>query len=236
MTFLRLLLVETDAVRSQRIADALSVAKFNVLPVSSLDEAQEALGIQQFDIVLVSSRQRCAEQAQELSPLLKQLSQPTPLFVYGPCEARWCSAAISPDVPESVLGAEIIRLQQAAAKNQEYLDSNLTMFDLLAFQNQMGDDPELMEEIIGIFFAESVEQLQELRSAVAAGEYHRASRLAHSLKGSLGALHAYRAQHWAQALELAAGKNDSTGSERCLAALEQTISALTPQLQSVLTR
>ncbi len=236
MTSSRLLLVETDAARSKRIAEALSAANFDHLPVANLAEAREALGIQQFDVVLVSSEQNCAEQAQELQPFLKQLPQSTLLLVYGKCEPKRCDAVIAPELPDSALGREIIRLQQAAAKNQDNIDSNLTMFDLLAFQSQMGDDPELMEEIIGIFFEESVEQLRQLRDAVAQRDYNHASRLAHSLKGSLGALHAYRARHWAEALEAATGKNDSNGSERYLSALEQTISALTPQLQSLFVR
>src|SRR6185437_13261128 len=105
--------------------------------------------------------------------------------------------------------------KQAAARGDDAA-SRLPIFDLPGFRQQMGDDPDLMREIVGIFFEESAGQMRELSETMSRGEIGRASRLAHSLKGSLGSLHAARARHWAQTLEAAAAAGDSGRSQAAL--------------------
>jgi HPt (histidine-containing phosphotransfer) domain-containing protein len=65
-------------------------------------------------------------------------------------------------------------------------------------------------------------------------EFQPASRVAHSLKGSLGSLHAPRARHWAQTLELAAASGDGERYRQSFSALEQSLSDLEPKLQDLL--
>jgi HPt (histidine-containing phosphotransfer) domain-containing protein len=136
-------------------------------------------------------------------------------------------------VSEESLPGEVVRLHRAGAVDEETA-SQLNLFDLLAFRQQLGEDDDLMREIIAIFFEESGHQLADLRNALNSGEYRSASRIAHSLKGSLGNMHSDRARHWAQALETAALANDADASAKCLAALEQSISALTPTLEKLI--
>jgi HPt (histidine-containing phosphotransfer) domain-containing protein len=58
--------------------------------------------------------------------------------------------------------------------------------------------------------------------------------LAHSLKGSLGSLHAARARHWAQMLESAAAAGDMERSRTAFAALRDAIDEVAPDLRKVL--
>ena len=98
----------------------------------------------------------------------------------------------------------------------------------------MGGDTDLMREIVGIYFEESAGQMRDLAEALDRGENTRASRLAHSLKGSLGSLHAARARHWAQTLESAAAAGEAERSRSAFAALRDAVEELAPDLRKVL--
>ncbi|MFZ0592262.1 MAG: Hpt domain-containing protein [Bryobacteraceae bacterium] len=234
MSSSRLLLVEEDQPRAAAISSVLSPAELEAFHAASLADAKEALSLRQFEVVLVSTVRNPSEIAGQLSPLAKRLSPSTIVLVYGECQQGVCDGTLPSSLPPAGLAREIKRFQQLAALDQDQIAVQLTMFDLLAFRQQMGDDPDLMSEIVKIFFEESSGQLQDLRQAISSGEFNRASRLAHSLKGSLGSLHAAQARHWAQALEVAAVACDGSRCEQCLVALERSISALQPRLQELL--
>jgi HPt (histidine-containing phosphotransfer) domain-containing protein len=230
----RLLLVEEDPARATTISSALAPAEFECFHAGSLADAKEALSLQQFDVILVSTLRNASGIVSQLSPLAKRFSPPALVLVYGECQQGICDGALPASLPPASLAREINRFCQLAALDQDCIAARLTMFDLLAFRQQMGEDTDLMSEIINIFFEESVGQLQELRQALSTQEFNRASRVAHSLKGSLGSLHAAQAKHWAQALEAASAACDGNRCEYCLVALEKSISALQPQLQQLL--
>ena len=233
MSSSRVLLVEEDAARAQRISAALQTNGSRVLHAGSFAEAREALSIEQFDLMLISSDQ-AAVLARELSPIAKRLSPPVLLAVYGECETKLCDAVISASLPPSELPGEIDRIRKLRPTDQDRAASELPEFDRDAFHEQMAGDSDLMKEIIAIFFDESASQLKSLENALQSQEFPKASRLAHSLKGSLGSLHAAQARYWAQALEAAAASGDSSRCGRYLSALEDSISALQPRLKELL--
>ncbi len=129
--------------------------------------------------------------------------------------------------------AAIVRLHRFRQKAGSDAPSRLTAFDPPAFRRQMGEDEELMHEIISLFFTESAGQLKDIRNALSVGDYQRASRLAHSLKGSLGSLHALQGRHWAHRLEMSAADCDDDLCRHSLSALEKAISELEPMLRSI---
>lgn len=234
MSSSRLLLVEEDTGRAASIFSVLSTAEFETFRAASAGEAKEALSLRQFEVVLVSTLQDPSEIAGQIAPAAKRLSPAPLVLVYGDCQQGLCDETLPSSLPLASLAGEVNRFRQRAALDRDGIAAHLTTFDLLAFQQQMGEDHDLMTEIINIFFEESVAQLQDLRKALSTHEFNRASRLAHSLKGSLGSLHAAQARHWAQALESAAADCDENRCEHCLGALEASISALQPQLQELL--
>jgi HPt (histidine-containing phosphotransfer) domain-containing protein len=230
----KVLLVEDDPARAQRIGDALARCTIESFHTTGADEAEEALGIRQFDVVLLSSLAKPSEALRRLQAATRELCPSAKFFVWGACEAGLCDGVLPEHISESQLGSELSAAQKRAAANSDDAASRLPIFDLPGFRQQMGDDPDLMREIIGIFFDESAGQMRELSETMARGEIGRASRLAHSLKGSLGSLHAARARHWAQMLESAAAGGDSNGSKAALLSLSEAIDELMPNLREVL--
>jgi HPt (histidine-containing phosphotransfer) domain-containing protein len=229
----RLLLVEEDSARADRIVQILSAADYDVLCAADTESAKEALGLRQFDLVLISSREGMPAAA-ELETVTGRLSSPAVVLAYGSSGETSGKRIIPASVTESDLPAAIAQARKLASIDRDDAASQLPVFELASFRQQMADDTDLMKEIIGIFFEESAEQLGDIRNALDGGEYGRAARLAHSLKGSLGSLHAPRARYWAQALEASAVAGDLDSSKRNLGVLEQSISGLNPELRRVL--
>jgi HPt (histidine-containing phosphotransfer) domain-containing protein len=228
----RVLLIEDAAGRAERIMGALSTSGLESFRTKDAAEALEALAVRQFDLILISSERSAASVAGEFGPMARKLCPSAAILIYGDYEPGAGDGVIPASVPESDLGQALIRFRkEGGGEIREETPSQIALFDLPSFRQQMGNDDELMKEVIGIFFEESVQQLDEMRRALESRDYIPLSRVAHSLKGSLGSLHADRARHWAQALETAAVSNDQGRSERCLRLLMQTVEDLTPTLQ-----
>src|SRR6185312_6706788 len=234
MSSSRFLLVEKDTARAESISACLQRNDSLVLRAGSLAEAKEALSIEQFDLILISSAAEAAGIARELSPIAKGLPSPVPVVVYGECEKSLCDAVVSAFLSPGELPRELDRIYKSRPGDPGRAASQLPEFDRDAFHEQMAGDSDLMKEIIAIFFEESASQLKSLENALQFQEFPKASRLAHSLKGSLGSLHAAQARYWAQALETAAASGDSSRCGKYLSALEESISSLQPRLREVL--
>jgi HPt (histidine-containing phosphotransfer) domain-containing protein len=99
------------------------------------------------------------------------------------------------------------------------------------FEEQVGGDRELMVEIIDLFFEEGQRQVAEMRLTLASGDFTQLSRLAHTIKGSLGSLRATRARWRAHELESAAGGQDPTRCSQSFSAFERDLNELEPELR-----
>jgi HPt (histidine-containing phosphotransfer) domain-containing protein/CheY-like chemotaxis protein len=230
----KVLLVEDDPARAQRVGSALARCGIESFHTTGADETEEALGIRQFDVILLSSLAKPPEVLRRLQTATRRLCPSAKFIVWGACEAGLCDGILPEHISEADLASELSAAQNRAVANGDDAGSRLPVFDLPGFRQQMGDDPDLMREIVGIFFEESAGQMRELNETLARGEIVRASRLAHSLKGSLGSLHAARARHWAQTLETAAAAGDANRSHAALMALSEAIDELIPDLREVL--
>jgi HPt (histidine-containing phosphotransfer) domain-containing protein len=233
-------LVEEDPIRAERLLDCLRGAGLDVLGVSGEQEAKEALCLRQFHAVLISSPNSPAAMAQVLRPATRQTNPPALLLAFEqagrPIPSGLCDGLFAPDTPDGDLAGEISQAIAKAQTERSGISMHLPDFNLAAFREQMGEDPELMSEIVGLFFEESVTQLRELSQCLNSNEYNGASRIAHSLKGALGSIHAERARHWAAALESATAAGDHERSRQCLISLEKTLAILQPELRPLLLR
>ncbi len=248
MDTLRVLLVDSDSEQSQRIASLLSEGNHTVLPAGGLEEASEALFVQRFDAVLLGSPVR-ADELSEFKATLRKLekAQPAPVkipvlsFSSEAFDVSRLSRSSDPEIdgylPEHFQAAALTdavnRLSLAVAHSTERtkLDApDLPVFEPEQFQAQVCHDSELLVEIIDLFLTESVDQIAEMRQAVASADYERLCRLAHTLKGSLGSLHAAMARSHAQDLETAAKEREEQVCRFSLAALEQDLDTLKPRL------
>jgi signal transduction histidine kinase/DNA-binding response OmpR family regulator len=95
---------------------------------------------------------------------------------------------------------------------------------------RVGDDAELLAEIAGLFLDECPKQMAELRAAVARGDCPVVQRLAHTIRGSVGAFGARAACEAAQRLETMGKERDMTHAEEARVALEEAVARLRPAL------
>jgi len=210
MSSLHVLVVERDPGRSEKICLMLTRVSHIALPAYSLDEAGEALSLQKFDAVLLNQ----SFEKRDVEEFRQRYSIPI-VFLSEPFEPALFSAAVG----------ELTR-----AGRQEVRGSELPVFELEEFQEQVGHDAELAAEIIDLFLLESGQQLTDMRDALARSNYSQLRTLAHTIKGSLGSLHAARARARAQRLETAAAESDGEISRTLLQALEADLGFLKPQL------
>jgi two-component system sensor histidine kinase/response regulator len=247
---LRVLLIENDPGESQRISSLLESAQHAVLPLTGLDDAAEALEIQKFDVILLPSGAPDQE-LKSFTAKLRQLEQNqrsavrTPILSVSaevPKEAGWLEThetSINGYLPERFepaafakaveslagsLRASSLTAQSAAGPH------SLPRFDPAGFQEQMMYDRELAVEIINLFLGECVDQVAEMQEALASGNLPLLSRIAHTIKGSLGSLHASRSRFYAQELELAAKRGEGESCGPLLDKLIQELAALRPEL------
>ena len=223
---LRLLLVEGDPQEAERISSVLVDANHTVLPATNFQEASEALGIQRFDAVVLgralhaqemgefTSKLRALERSQRASAQTPVLSLPEPF------EPATLTSAIS-NLLVAVSGND-----QAATADCP----DLPLLEPEGFLDQVAYDRDLLVEIIDLFFAERERQIPDMENALAAGEYDQLQKVAHTIKGSLGSLHAARARWYAQSLETAAKEHKPAECRLLLTSFQQELDRLDPEL------
>jgi HPt (histidine-containing phosphotransfer) domain-containing protein/CheY-like chemotaxis protein len=252
MNSLRFLLVHRDPEQSEEIASRLAEANHTVVPTAGLDEAADALTVEQFDAVLMESVFRrpglYKYGLQEFSALLRRMEQSQKSGNHVPVIAiddgtairdESCIDAVMPEpIDPDALTATVSQLARALAKQNAHSTANgasnggksLDVLNPEKFKEQVGFDSDLMVEIIDLFLDERQRQEPEMRDALEAGKFDLLSRLAHTIKGSLGSLHAMRARSHAQELEIAAKQRDEDVCWEALAALEADLAQLEPEL------
>ncbi len=248
MDTLRVLLVDNDVNESERIAGRLEQAHHAVLPAGGLEEAAQALEIQRFDAVIVSSKLVSEELRtfrQKLNSAASNGRVPTqvPFLCYSPASGEQPTAevlercevdACLPDDFEATFSQFIARLAAelyaSQAANTVGDKPALATFKADEFQAQLDFDRDLIVEILDLFLADSARQLTEMRTAAETGNWLNLSRLAHSIKGSLGSLYAMEAASRAQVLEQVAKAGDGAHSIAALKALETAMEALLPEV------
>lgn len=246
---LRVLLIENDPSESERISLLLESAQHAVLPLNGLEEATEALEVQKFDVILMPSGAPDQE-LKSFTAKLRQLEQNgrsalrTPILSVSaevPGNAGWLEtheasidgylpARFEPAVFAQAVEALAAGVTKGGSEPQSAEWENLPRFDPAGFQEQMMYDRELAVEIINLFLDECVDQIAEMQQASIDGNLPLLSRAAHTVKGSLGSLHALRSRSCAQELELAAKHGESGRCGPLLDRLIGELAALRPEL------
>jgi HPt (histidine-containing phosphotransfer) domain-containing protein/CheY-like chemotaxis protein len=256
MNTLRVLVVNNDPEKAERLAGILEGANYMALPASGLEEASEALFVQKFDAVLLGPPLP-SDGVAEFTAKLRQLENSqraaarTPVLSLSadmPEGAAWFASGaeaasatkIDGYVSEACCPAALLEAvttlaastssDGAAAKGGAVA---MAVLDAERFREQVGFDPDLLIEIIDLFLAEGPQQVIEMREALAEQDFERVSRVAHTIKGSFGTLHAGLARHHAQELESAARERDTARCRQGLSALEYDLELLEPQLLSL---
>lgn len=244
MNSLRVLFVDRDSPESEQICSVLAGASHLVLPAANLDEACEALFVQKFDAVLLgssvphnglpefSARLRQFEdnrRASEHIPILSLSPQRRDAAPRDSVVNGYLSEPFEPNAfAEAVESlARAINSEGATGGGES---ANLAIFEPEEFREQVGQDPDLLAEIIDLFLAESQDQVRAMGQALASGDYGQLRKQAHTIKGSLGSLHAARARSRAQQLEAAAAGENAEACRALLRKLESDLEILKPEL------
>ncbi|MCC6540213.1 MAG: Hpt domain-containing protein [Bryobacterales bacterium] len=108
----------------------------------------------------------------------------------------------------------------------------MAVFNREVALERVGGDEELLSEIVGIYLGEYPSVLEEIQTAVRAGDANGLYRSAHSLKGSLGALGAEAAQRRALDLEMSGRQSQLSHAPEMLADLERLLDELHRELSA----
>src|SRR5581483_3000838 len=248
MNHLRVLVIEDAPEKLERISAVLREAHYDVLPAASFNEASEALLVQRFDAILVGSAGNTQAQV-DFTAGLRQIERSrgllskTPVLVcsgavpsglWTPTQEDWVDAYLGEHFAAATFTDAVVRLAQpltpAPKPRSETSAADLPIFEPDKFQAQVAYDRDLLVEIIDLFMTERRSQVAEMQAALASADFTRLARVAHTIKGSLGSLHAALARAHAQDLEGAAKAADAQVCRFCLTVLEQDLETLEPEL------
>lgn len=111
-------------------------------------------------------------------------------------------------------------------------DLLLSAMDPVAALKRMGDDVELMEQIIQIFLEDAPGLIHAAREALARGDAPEVRRAAHSLKGMMATLGATSGANGAFHLEQCAVGGDLSGASPLIHECGERVAELTRALQA----
>jgi len=242
MNDLRILLLEGDEKRATALTSVLASANHSTVPVTNVEEATEALFIQRFDLVLLGS----GEPADRLAGFVADLrtfeisqraASRTPVFACSPDIAHHAAVdgCLQNDFDPLTLPQDVQLLSHGleATPGVDHAEPiDLPIFEPTAFADQCAHDVSLMMEIIDLFNQERERDLSLMGESLGAGDFESLSRSAHTMKGSLAALHAPRARLRAQRLETAAKECRGVLSIAELNALELDLNDLAKLLMA----
>jgi HPt (histidine-containing phosphotransfer) domain-containing protein len=100
--------------------------------------------------------------------------------------------------------------------------------------NRVDNDRQLLHELLSIFKEEFPGNLQNLRAAVAAGNFSEVAKLSHTLKGTLSNLAVAAGAASAAALEHAARSGDSTRVQAAFSDFDKTVAGLPSEFEACL--
>jgi len=244
MNSLRLLLVDGGSEKSDAISTTLVSANHTVLPTAGLDEAGEALFVEQFDAVLLASnfpansladftaKLRRVEQSQRAATRIPVLALES--VSAEKSDESGCDGYVHEPIDAIALTGAVRSLAAALGKPMEIKVAsevdNLPVLEPEKFEEQVGGDNELMVEIIDLFLEERKGQVTGMEDCIANKDWDSLSKIAHTIKGSLASLHATRARSRAQELETASRNSQAEVSLRAHVQLIRDLEILEPKL------
>lgn len=239
MSSLRVLVVGKHCPMAERLENS----GHHVTPVEECNVAVEALQLQNFDAVVLGqdvSPSDLEALALEVDGLNRRSTVRT--AVIGIRSDR--SGALDTTKLDGYLpihaGADALAeaLAQFAAGTPGRVTADpvvhkLPILNSSELREQLDFDNDLLLELIDLYHSERKRQTPEMREALAKGDLTQLSRIAHTIKGSLGSLQAPAARAEAQQLEVAAAKKDRVSCERLLPSFEMRLDELESELNAL---
>jgi two-component system sensor histidine kinase/response regulator len=110
------------------------------------------------------------------------------------------------------------------------MDSDDRILDRTAVLARVGNDLELLQELVNLFLEECPGLVDGIRTAISRGDALRLKTAAHTLKGAVSNFSTWPAFELALRLETMGNKGDLTHALEALACLEEALSSLRPAL------
>jgi HPt (histidine-containing phosphotransfer) domain-containing protein len=213
--------------------------------------AADALQLQNFDAVVLGpdiERQKLSALAQRVQELNRRSTVRTALLgVASENLPDQAGAGMDSELPAGLdaylpdqatpeaLTAVLIKLSVrfGSSNGSEGDRPELPVLDVEGLKDQVAFDDELLIELIDLYCEERKRQSSGMRQALEHGDLGGLSRLAHTIKGSLGNLHAPAARMVAQLLELAALNANRASCEELLPDFEHKLDLLEAELQAL---
>lgn len=244
---MRILTVGAESAR--KLSGELESAGHAVVAAADIVEATEALILQRFEAVLLTEETPKTEIAEfaaavhELDLRTGQHGRTAILFMAPEGgDHETLQAVLRSGIDEVVadstdadtLTLAIARLAAAVSADKGVsttaLAPELPVLQVEELMEQVAFDNELLLELIELYIGERARQSLEMKEALARSEWERLSRVAHTIKGSLGSLHAAASHATAQALEMSARAENATECEEFLLSFERQLDMLEEQL------
>ncbi|MBI1396326.1 MAG: hypothetical protein GC151_10140 [Betaproteobacteria bacterium] len=118
--------------------------------------------------------------------------------------------------------------------NQPLVSNDAPLFGQEEALQMIGDDHDLLREVVAVAHEHIPLQLDELRSTLTTGDISSAHRHAHTLKGTAATLGAHVVRDRALAIELAAKGGDLAVARNAFETLEPVAKGLVEELDAYL--
>ena len=155
-------------------------------------------------------------------------------YLAKPVQARDLNAAIAAVVPKSGGAAPAPAAPSPSNGGPPADAADAKCIDECALLASLGDDRELLAELLQIFRADHPRTLERLRAALVAGDAHEVRFAAHALKGSVANFYSQSAIAAALRLEMMGRDNKLKGWQEALAALERELAHVVAGLERML--
>ena len=144
-------------------------------------------------------------------------------YISKPIEVRALIEALEGIVPTSCQSEAVACREPHSAE----------LIDRAAALKRVGDRPENLRKLAGLFLAECAKLMPEIHDAIVLADASRLRRAAHTLKGSVACFAAKAAEEAAQRLETMGRDGNLAGAEEAWKALEEEIERLNPELAAI---
>ena len=232
---MRVLLAEDNLVNQRLALRLLEKLGHTVAVAPNGQEALEAAAREAFDLILMdvqmpvvdgieaTGRIRRAEAATGRHVPIIALTAHAMKGDRERCLAAGMDGYLSKPIQAAELAGVLAGVAAGPAGTSAESDrrANSGVFDLGSALSRLDGDRDLLQDVAGMFLAESPAMLEKVRAAVAAGDARALLTSAHALKGSASTFSAHPLVEAALALEQMGRKGDLADAGPALAALER---------------
>jgi two-component system sensor histidine kinase/response regulator len=219
------------------MTEQLETSGHHVTPVEECNIAVEALQLQNFDAVVLGqdiSPSDLEALAREVDGLNRRSSIRTAVIGIQPdCNPFGTAVKLDGYLPVHAGAEALSEVLARSAAAPSSASPELPVLNPDDLREQLDFDNELLLELVELYHSERKRQTPEMREALAKGDLMQLSRIAHTMKGSLGSLQAPSARAAAQQLEMAAAKNDRAVCEKLLPLFETKLDELDIELDAL---